>query len=39
MALSTDDDKRMLSIDLIERCTYETSKDLICTKEKLNVTK
>lgn len=39
MALSADDDKRMLSIDLIERYTYEASKDLIRTEEKLNVTK
>ena len=34
IALSSNYDKRMPSIDLIETYAYETSKDLICKKEK-----
>ena len=34
--LSSNDDKRMRSIDLIETYAYGTSKDLTC-KKKLNV--
>ena len=35
---SSNDDKRMQSIDSIEIYAYETSKDLICKKKKLKVT-
>ena len=35
IALSSHDDKRMRSIDLIETYAYGTSKDLICMKEKI----
>ena len=35
IALSSNDDKRMQSIDLIETYAYQTSKDLICKKEKI----
>ena len=35
IALSSSDDKRMQSIDLIETYAYGTSKDLICKKEKI----
>ena len=34
IALSSNDDKRMQSIDLIETYAHGTSKDLICKKEK-----
>ena len=33
IALSSNDDKRMQSIDLIETYTYETSKNLVSEKE------
>ena len=36
IALSSSDNNRMQSIHLIESYAYETSKDLICNKEKLN---
>ena len=32
-ALSSNDDKRMQSIDSIETCAYGTSKDLVSEKE------
>ena len=35
IVLSSNDDKRMRSIDSIERYAYGTSKDLICMKEKI----
>ena len=35
IALSSNDDKTMQSIDLIETYAYGTSKDLICKKEKI----
>ena len=35
IALSSNDDKRMQSIDSIETYTYGMSKDLICMKEKI----
>ena len=34
-ALSSNDDKRMLSIDLIETYAYWRSKDLVCKKEEV----
>ena len=34
IALISNDDKRMQSIDSIETYAYRTSKDLICKKEK-----
>ena len=42
IALSSNDDKRMQSIDLIETYAYRTSKDLTCKKEWIkrnNITK
>ena len=36
MALSSNHDKRMQSIDSIETYAYGTSKDLVCKKGKLN---
>ena len=36
IALSSNDDKRMWSIDSIGTYAHGTSKDLICKKEKLN---
>ena len=36
IALSSNDDKRIQSIDSIETYAYGTSKDLICKKEKYN---
>ena len=35
IALSSNDDKSMQSIDSIERCTYGTSKDLVNEKEEI----
>ena len=35
IALSSNDDKTMQSIDLIDSYAYGTSKDLICQKEKI----
>ena len=35
IALSSNDDKRMQSIDLIEAYAYGTSKDLVSEKEKV----
>ena len=35
IALSSNDDKRMQSIDLIETCAYRTSTDLVSEKEKI----
>ena len=35
IALSSNDDKRMQSIDLIEAFPYETSKDLVSEKEEI----
>ena len=35
IALSSNDDKRMQSIDSIETYAYGMSKDLICKKEKI----
>ena len=37
IALSSSDDKRIQSIDLIETYGYGTSKDLICKRKILNV--
>ena len=34
ITLSSNDDKRIQSIDSIETCAYGTSKDLICKEEK-----
>ena len=42
IALSSNDNKRIQSIDSIETDVYGTSKDLICKKEKIkcnNITK
>ena len=39
IALSSNDEKRMQSIDSIETYAYGTSKDLICKKEKTKVNK
>ena len=33
IALSSNDDKRIQSIDLIEKYAHGTSKDLVCKKE------
>ena len=33
ITLNSNDDKRMQSIDLIEKYAYGTSKDLVCDKE------
>ena len=38
IALSSNDDKRMQSIDSIETYAYGTSKDLVSEKKRLNVT-
>ena len=38
IALSSNDDKRMQSIDSIETYAYGTSKDLVSDKERLNAT-
>ena len=35
IALSSNDDKRMQSIDLTETYAYGMSKDVICVKEKI----
>ena len=35
IVLSSNDDERMQSIDLIEACAYGTSKYLICKKEEI----
>ena len=35
MVLSSNDDKRMQSIDPIEAYVYGTSKDLVCKKEEV----
>ena len=35
IALSSNDDKRMQSIDSIETYAYETSKDLVSEKEEI----
>ena len=35
IALSSNDDKRMLSIDSIETYAYGTSTDLVCDKEEI----
>ena len=35
IVLSSNDDKRMQSIDLIEACAYGTSKYLVCKKEEM----
>ena len=37
IALNSNDDNRMQSIDLTETYAYGMGKDLICKKEKLNV--
>ena len=37
IALSSNDDKRLGSIDSIERYAYATSKDLICKKSKTSI--
>ena len=42
IALSSNDDKRIQSIDLIEKYAHGTSKDLVCKKEGIkcdNITK
>ena len=33
--LTTNDDKRIQSIDSIETLTYETSKDVVCKEEEI----
>ena len=38
IALSANHDKRIQSIDSMEKYTYGTSKDLLCIKKKLNIT-
>ena len=38
IALSSNDDKRMQSIDSIETYAYGTSRDLVSEKKRLNVT-
>ena len=38
IALSSNDDKRMQSIDSIETYAFGTSKDLVCEHKRLNVT-
>ena len=38
IALSSNDDKRMQSIDSIETYAYGTSKNLVSEKKRLNVT-
>ena len=38
IALSTTNDKRIQSIYSTEKYAYETSKELVCKKKKLNVT-
>ena len=35
IALSSNDDKRMQSIDLIETYAHRISKDLVCKKEEI----
>ena len=35
IALSSNDDKRMQSTDLIETCAYGTNKNLLCKKEEI----
>ena len=35
MMMSSNDDKRMQSIDSIETYAYITNKDLLCKKEKI----
>ena len=35
IALSSNDDKRIQSIDSIETCAYRTSKDLVRKKEEI----
>ena len=35
IALNSNEDKRMQSIDLIEKYAYGTSKDLVCYKEEI----
>ena len=35
IALSSNDDKRIQSIDSIETYTYRINKDLVCKKEKI----
>ena len=35
IALSSDNDEWMRSVDSIETCAYRRSKDLICKKEKI----
>ena len=39
IALSSNDDERIQSIDSTETCVYRTNKDPICKKEEINVTK
>ena len=34
-ALNSNDNKTMQSIDLVATCAYGTSKELICSKEKI----
>ena len=38
IALSANHDKRMQSIDSMEKYTYGTSKGLLCIKKRLNIT-
>ena len=38
IALSANHDKRIQSIDSMEKYTYGTSKDLLCIKKRLSVT-
>ena len=35
IALSSNDDKKMQSIDLVETYAYRMNKDLVCKKEKI----
>ena len=35
IALRSNNDKRIQSIDLIKTCAYEMSKDLVCKKEEI----
>ena len=34
-ALSTNNDKKIQSIDSMEKCVYGTNKDLVCKKEEI----
>ena len=35
IVLSSNDDKRIQSTDLIEKYAYKTNKDLVCKKEEI----